>query len=173
MWKHRIRSSKGSALIELALTLPLLALILVGAAELGRAAYFSIELSSAARAGAAYGSQNKKTAFASTSAALIETVAANEAPDITLTWSTPPTEACTCETVYASGASPTYSSSTPVDCGSAAITSCSISNATETQYAITYVQVAPQATLDTMFHYPGFPTSYTLSGYAQMRVPQN
>lgn len=173
MWKHRIRSSNGSALIELALTLPLLALLFVGAAELGRVAYFSIELSSAARAGAAYGSQNKNIAFAPTSATLIQTVAQDDVPDITLTWSTPPTQACTCETVYASGSAPTYNPSTPGSCASATITGCSISNATESQYPISYVQVAPQATINTMFHYPGIPTSFTLSGYAQMRVPQN
>lgn len=45
---------KGSALVELALSMPLLALILLGAAELARIAYAAIEVSNAAHAGAMY-----------------------------------------------------------------------------------------------------------------------
>src|SRR5438876_4434317 len=45
----------GQAMIELALSLPLLCLLLLGAAELGRVVYASIEVSNAARAAAQYG----------------------------------------------------------------------------------------------------------------------
>ena len=48
----------GQSLVELALTLPLLLLILLGLADFGRAFYYTTIISNAARAGAAYLSQN-------------------------------------------------------------------------------------------------------------------
>ena len=62
MFKCRRSSSalrcgeEGSALIELALSLPLLSIILLGAAEFARLAYASIEVANAAHAGAMYAS---------------------------------------------------------------------------------------------------------------------
>lgn len=55
------RDDRGQALVETALVLPLLFLLLLGAAELGRVAYAAIEISNAARAGAQYGSQDAGT----------------------------------------------------------------------------------------------------------------
>jgi len=49
------RSEKGSALVELAVCLPLLALILVGTADFARVFYTTIQLTNAARAGAQFG----------------------------------------------------------------------------------------------------------------------
>lgn len=176
MIKRRMKSMKsdhGSALIELALTLPLLACIVIGAVELGRVAYFSIELTNAARAGAAYGSQNPGIAFGAGSTAVIEQAAQNDAPDITLTWNTAPTQACTCETVYYSGAASTYSPSTPGSCTTTSIMSCKVTTTTSTQKVVEYIQVAPQATVNTIFKYPAIPTSFTLNGWAQMEVLSN
>ena len=53
---HRsLRTSEtGSALLEVALILPTLILVLVGAVDFGRAYYVTIEVSSAAEAGALY-----------------------------------------------------------------------------------------------------------------------
>jgi Flp pilus assembly protein TadG len=51
------RSEAGSALVELAVALPLLALILVATIDFARIFYTSIELTNAARAGAQYGTQ--------------------------------------------------------------------------------------------------------------------
>ena len=52
------RSDRGSALVELAVCLPLLVLMMVGAADFARVFYTSIELNNAARAGAQYGASN-------------------------------------------------------------------------------------------------------------------
>lgn len=172
MLNLRIRNSHGSALVELALTLPLLAGIVICATELGRVAYYAIELTNAARAGAAFGSEYQTLNYAS-SAALIETAAQNDAPDITLTWNTAPTQVCTCETVYYSGAASTYNPATPGSCSTTTIQSCNVTNSTETQMPVEYVQVAPQATVNTMFKYPAIPSSFSLSGFAQMRILQN
>lgn len=49
------RGEAGQALVELAISLPLLSLLLLGAAELGRVAYASIEVANAARSAAQYG----------------------------------------------------------------------------------------------------------------------
>src|ERR1700742_683559 len=52
----------GQGLLELALTLPLLMLILLGAAEFARFAWAAIETANAARAGVQYGAQTQITA---------------------------------------------------------------------------------------------------------------
>jgi Flp pilus assembly protein TadG len=48
-------SDAGSALVELAVTLPLLVLVMVGAVDFARVFYMGMELTNAARAGAQYG----------------------------------------------------------------------------------------------------------------------
>ena len=52
------RYDEGQSLVELALALPLLLLILLGLADFGRAFYYTTIIANAARAGAAYLSQN-------------------------------------------------------------------------------------------------------------------
>ena len=49
-------SDAGSALVELALTLPLLVLVMAGAIDFARVFYTGMELNNAARAGAQFGS---------------------------------------------------------------------------------------------------------------------
>ena len=66
--KHRARPSaarannSGQALVELALTLPLFFLVLMGTAELARVVYVLLEVTNAAEAAARYGAQNSTTA---------------------------------------------------------------------------------------------------------------
>jgi Flp pilus assembly protein TadG len=55
-------SESGQSLVEVALMLPFLLLLALGVIEIGRYAYASILVANAARAGAAYGSQNHFTA---------------------------------------------------------------------------------------------------------------
>jgi Flp pilus assembly protein TadG len=52
---------RGAAAAELAILLPLLVLLLLGSVDLGRFAYTYITVTSAARAGAAFGSMNPYT----------------------------------------------------------------------------------------------------------------
>ena len=54
----RLRSQAGQALVELAFIIPILVLLLMGVIEIGRYLYIGILVGNAARAGAAYGSQN-------------------------------------------------------------------------------------------------------------------
>jgi Flp pilus assembly protein TadG len=72
-------NEQGQAMLEAALTLPVLLLLLVGAAELGRVNYAAIELTNAAKAGAQYGAQSPEFQYDSTGITL---AAQNEANDI-------------------------------------------------------------------------------------------
>src|SRR4051794_29291485 len=51
-------SDAGSALVELAVALPLLVLVMVGVIDFARVFYVGMELTNAARAGAQYGAYN-------------------------------------------------------------------------------------------------------------------
>ena len=59
---HKLKDeSRGAALVELALTVPFLLLLTVGAIDFGRAYRQSVTISHAAETGAAYGAQNNIT----------------------------------------------------------------------------------------------------------------
>jgi Flp pilus assembly protein TadG len=68
---------RGSSLVELALVTPLLLSILLGAVDIGRWYFMSIEVAGAADAGALYGTRNY------TDAAGIQAVVLADAPDAT------------------------------------------------------------------------------------------
>jgi Flp pilus assembly protein TadG len=137
----------GQSLIETALLASFFALLLVGIAELGRVAYAAIEVSNAARAGAAYGAQNGSTASDTTG---IATAAANDAANLTgLT--TTSSYACICS-------DGTASTCTHGD--------CSTSHIEET------LTVNTQVTFDPLIHLPGLPSTYTLKGKAVQKCLQ-
>jgi Flp pilus assembly protein TadG len=165
-----LRNDHGSAFIELALVLPILTLVLVGAAELGRMAYFAIEVSDAARAGVAYGAQGPSTEIDSPGMVAAAKQSAADVPSLTAT----ATDPCVCETITSSTGTVT---TTPIlsSCagqGSLVQAACSTAPAGQTDIVVRYVQVSTSATVNTMFHYPGIPTSFTLNGFAKMRVLQ-
>jgi Flp pilus assembly protein TadG len=174
MVKFNSRNDRGSAFVELALVLPLLSLVLVGAAELGRIAYFAIEVSNAARAGAAYGAQNGSTS-ASTNAAAVTAAALADAPELATaatSFTATPATLEDCETVNSNSGAVTENPSTPVPYPM--VTPCATSTTNGvTNTIVNYIQVTTQAQVKTMFRYPGIPTSFTLNGFAQMRVIQN
>lgn len=146
---HRrlIRGERGQALVELALIMPLLALLLLGAAEVGRLAYAAIEASNAARAGVQYGAQNHITA---SDFAGMQTAALNDAPNVT-GLAANATNFCGC----ANGAASTCA---PTDCAGSRI--------------IEYVQVNTSATFDPLVYCPGLPKTFNLNGQAVMQVWQ-
>ncbi len=146
MLRHLLRDNRGSAFVELALVLPLLTFVIIGAAELGRIAYYAIELSSAARAGASYGAENSANVQQT---GPIETVAHIDAwRHVTPTRTTisPITLPAASVTYYAcehfwSNFGYAHNATAPGDCTATAITGCSVSNSTSTQYPIEYVDV--------------------------------
>lgn len=153
LW-YSLREEAGQALIELALVVPLLTLIFVGALEVGRIAYAAIEVNNAARAGVAYASQTHTTASTDPSnLPNIQLAATTEAPDVTGMTVTV-SNSCTC------------SDGTPITCATAG-TAC-VSPA----FNQVTVQVNTAATINTAFHFPGIPNSITLRGQAIMNTEQ-
>jgi len=139
---------RGQALIVLGLLLPLLLLLAVGIIEIGRLAYFAIEVSNAARAGAQFGTQSLAAAADS---ADITDAAQNDAPDIGANLNVTPTASCGCTAATAIG-------------GGCPGSGCS--------YPLVYLTVTTQYDLHTLFHYPGIPTRFSLTGTSVMPVRQ-
>lgn len=155
-----LQERRGSALVELALVLPLFLLLVVGTAEFGRVEYFSIQASNAARAGAAYAAQG--TAFAaSTNLSAIQAAADNDAPNLTSIATLTVTPATVCQCDKAGVFTPTGTTESPA----AAASSC-----LSPGRVINYVQVNTSAPVSTMFSWPGFPSSLTVKGQAIMRI---
>lgn len=138
----------GHSLIEVALMMPVFSIIILGSAEFTRLAYAEIEIRSAARAGAEYGAQTHGTAADLTG---IQNIAVASSPDVTNLQATASTF-CTC------------SDGTSITCSNAG-TSC-------TARIAEYVQVNTSASIDPLFHVPGLPTTYNLSGISVQRVAQ-
>lgn len=168
-----LRNDRGSAFVELALVLPILTLVLIGAAELGRMAYFAIEVSDAARAGVAYGAQSPSTA---PDTANIKIAAKAAAPDLPSALAVTSNDPCVCETLVTSTGSVVTTPIPVTSCGGSSLpaTLCPVSTTAGTvNINVNYVQVSTSATVSTMFNYPGIPNSFTLTGFAKMRVLTN
>jgi Flp pilus assembly protein TadG len=161
---HRkaICSDSGQSFIELALVLPIFALLLVGAAEFGRLAYFAIEVSNAARAGVAYGSQNHITASDN---AGMQLAATNDGSNVVGL-----AAACGGTSVNGLCASASHFCS----CSGAGTSTCSSGDCTAgtDNRILEFVQVNTTAVVDPLIYVPGLPHSYTLNGQAVMRVEQ-
>jgi Flp pilus assembly protein TadG len=150
----RLTGETGQGLIELALTLPLLILILLGGAEFARFAWASIETSNAARAGAQYGAQTDITANDN---AGMQAAALNDGVNLTGLTATPtPSHWCACSTA------PTAS----IGCLNA-LNSCA-----SPAIVLEYVQVNTSSTISPLFHWPGLPATFTANGSALMQVAQ-
>lgn len=148
-------SQRGVALVEFALVVPLLALLLVGIIEIGRFAYFSIAVANAARAGAQYGSYDISRAVDKTGMQNAATAdGSNNISNIQATAN----DVCTCWNSSTGTESPYPPTHT--QCGS---TCTGARN-------VTYVEVDTTGSFAPMFSYPLFPSSFSVSSKAVMRV---
>jgi Flp pilus assembly protein TadG len=145
----------GQALIELALTMPLLLLMLLGAGEFARMAYMAIELSNAAKAAAQYGAQNE--AYAANTLG-IQLVAQKDA-------------------TYTSSFCNSFTTSvqTPLPCscvvnGAVGAASTGACTAACAGYTVQVLVIDTSASCNPIIHAPGFPGSFTLRGHAQQEV---
>jgi Flp pilus assembly protein TadG len=148
------RCEEGGPLVETALTLPVLITLLLGAVELARVAYTSIECTNAARAGASYGMQSATTESDTTG---IQTVAASDAAEI------------------AGGLSTTVATSGICSDGTActgAGNSCQNTDCSTSQIE-TILTVTTTATVSPMVRIPGLPSTYTVHGTAVQKVLKN
>lgn len=145
---------EGSALVELALSLPMLCFMLLGATEFARVAYATIEVSNAAHAAALYGASNTT---ASTDSTGISNAAATDSGNMSGANAVSVTSvntACTCS-------DPTY---TPSSCSdNVTCTSAGVG-------MITTVTVTTQSTFSPLIRVPGVRTSYTLVGQSSQVV---
>jgi Flp pilus assembly protein TadG len=144
---RRLLAAQGQSLTEIALTLPVILVTMVGAIEIGRVAFYSIEVCNAARAGVAYGSQNEGNAGNTTA---MQDAALNESS--------------------LSGMTATATSS--CKCSNGSTTSCTSNTCAGGTHLEEYVSVTTSYTMKSLFKYPGIPQSYALSGYQTMRVRQ-
>ena len=143
----------GQALVETALTVPMLIVVLIGAAELARVAYMAIEVSNAASAAVRYGAQNGTTAVDSAGMELAATQDAFNLPS-TAPLHVTPTSACFC-------ASAPSGSVTCTD-----ETACTGTGDTMEKT----LTVTTSATFDPLIHLPFLPRTFTLHGQAIQRV---
>jgi Flp pilus assembly protein TadG len=172
MKMFRFGDNRGSALVEIAISAPLFMVLTMGAVELGRIAYFAIEVQNAARAGASFGSVNKNNSNDITD---ITQIAKNDAPDVSDLIVVSPGEECVCESMTTSSKSPTFypTSGAPISCTDSHITSCTVENSSTVDSVLDYVTVSTSASVDPLVHIPGLPNKWTLSGFSALRVLEN
>jgi hypothetical protein len=145
--KSGSRSQRGQSLVEVAFAVPILLLLMVGLIEVGRFAYFAVLVSNAAHAGAQYGAQSLITA---NDKAGITSAAQNDGQIPGIPMTVTPTQWCGCR--------------------SNALGGCPSGGACPNP--LVYVKVVATEDVDSLFSYPGIPTTITLTSTVQMRVAQ-
>ena len=144
----------GAAFVELAVSLPVLVVVVIGTADLGRIFYYTISLTNAARAGAQYAAYNSVRA---TKNAEITAAAQAAAPNIgsfTVSLATP-ANVCRCAQDDGSAFG------SPVTCN----ITCPAG-----QHMLESVTVTVTRSFSTISRFPGIPSTFTLVRTATMRV---
>ena len=146
--RRTARSERGAAIVELAVALPVLILVAVGAAEYGRMYFTAITVANAARAGAQYGARDGYT----TKIAEISAAVLNDAGDVSGVLASPaPTSFCRCPDETAA--------------------SCTDANACGLYgESRVFVQASAQKTVTFLMKYPGMPASITITRTATFRA---
>jgi len=150
-FKALARSDAGAAAVELAVILPVLTLLAIGAADYGRSYFAGITVSHAARTGAQYGAQNTYYSgdFAGMNAAAIQD--AGDVGAIRVSSS----RFCRCP-----------DSTTDVSC----TTTCTDPQNPQIVEPETFVSVTTSKTLPFLLRYPGLPTGSTVTRTVILRV---
>jgi Flp pilus assembly protein TadG len=143
-WRQRDEDGEsGQALVELAISLSLLLLLMLGAVEFAQIAYAAIEVSNAANAGSSWGSM--KSSYAS-DATGIANAAANDATMSGLT-------------------NFTTTSSVSCQCSDGTVINCATDNNSCTgTHAEATVTVNTSASFNPLIHIPGLANTITLTG---------
>jgi Flp pilus assembly protein TadG len=168
-----LHTQSGQALIEMAFILPILLILALGVIEIGRYAYIAILVGNAARAGAAYGAQNKQLANDSTG---IQNAAQYDFAGSTSSNNSPPpptnglaattllvasTNACGCDSA---------GSVVTVGCNTAAGNADPGTCPAGSRW-IVFVSVTASGNYNSLFNYPGIPSSISISRTALLPVP--
>ena len=141
---------RGQSLVELALMLPVLGILLIGTIDFARVYYAAMAIDQAARAGAAYGAQS--VAKSGDDAGMAQ--AALSAANLDLT------PAVTAASVHATHW---------CACADGTQVSCASGTCTEGVPRV-YVSVEVDRTFQTLFPYPGIPSTVRLNRTATLRV---
>lgn len=157
--QSELAGERGQALIETAFAIPLLLLLLVGAAEFARFAYAAIEVSNAANAAADYGASSHAAAgdwsvSGSTYSGGIVNAATLDAANLSGLTVSSISQSCSCS-------DSTYS---PTSCSDNS--TCSSNNTS----MVESITVKTQASYDPLIHLPGGQASMVLSGQATRTV---
>ena len=141
-----LQRSRGQAIVEMAIVLPLLLLLLVGVVDFGRIYYTTQTVAQAARAGAQYGAQDNaySTDIAGMKQAALD--AAGDVPGVTAN----ARQYCQC----ASGASVACTDTTTCPEGAPQV----------------YVEVTADKVFTTWMQYPHIPSSTDVARRATLRV---
>ena len=150
--RRHCASDAGSALVELAVSLPLLVLVMVCAVDFARVFYVGMELTNAARAGAQFGAHNPAQSgdIAGMTAAAVGSV------NITgVVVTPPPLRTCQCATSAGTFSAATCSTTCPSG-----------------QHLVVTVTVTTSKTFTTVAgSFPGIPNTVSLVRAATLRVP--
>jgi Flp pilus assembly protein TadG len=152
-------SDGGSALVELALSLPLLVLLMVGAIDFARVFYVGMELTNAARAGAQYGAYNpaQSVDIAGMQAAAAGSVNITiDNPPMVMSTPTVPSRNCRCAT---------GTEVLPLE------TSCATPCPNEQHLVVTVTVTTSKTFTLVSGSFPGIPQSVNLVRAATLRVP--
>jgi Flp pilus assembly protein TadG len=178
-------AESGQTLLEFALMVPFMMLLLLGIAEIGRAAFITITVTNAATAGAEYGSQDSGLAKGTAGAAAMELKAQCDAngytSDLVPVCQTttgilaPPStvcayNACTCDN--GAGTSCNLIAWPPPGTGACTAMTDTCAAISCSGQIVNCVHVNTHADFNPLFHYPGLPTTYQANGKATMRVRQ-
>lgn len=163
-----LRPPSGQSLLEVALLTPILLALLLGVIEVGRYAYISILVGSAARAGAAYGAQNlAQSADTIGIQAAADNDFSNNGQDPASLVVTPSTS-CGCDTGGTLSASASVCNTRTNPGIDNSVSSCFGPNT----HWVVMVSVTASGTFNSLFNYPGIPKTLTVSNTATLRVPQ-
>ncbi len=141
----KLAERRGTATVEMAVILPLLILLVLGATDLGRVFYDAIAVANAARAGLSYGALDvSKSKDTST----ISQIASKDAEFI---------------------GGVTINVSRFCECDDTSVVDCETGTCDEGSSKI-YLQVQAEKTYNTILPYPGIPSSVLITRDAYMRA---
>ncbi|HEX3370223.1 MAG TPA: TadE family protein [Candidatus Cybelea sp.] len=152
MMRKLLRCENGTGMVEFALVAPFLVLVFMGLLELGRYTYYSILAAHAARAAAAYGSQNTTSVKDTTG---MQNVAVADGGNLT-TWTTNGQGAVSAQPLCSVNGS--------------ALSTCGANASSPPANTVYYVSVTVTGRFHTLVHYPGLPDDVWVSGSSTMRV---
>jgi Flp pilus assembly protein TadG len=154
------RNEVGGALVEAALTAPVLVTMLLGMVELGRVAYIAIETSNAARAAVSYGSQNSLTASDTGGMTSVAQLEASGLASQNVNLSVSAVGNCAC--------SSPDTTVTPFACADASTALCP-----DPSFVEQTLNVTVTATFDPIIHVKGLVGPFTIYGHAKQKRLNN